>query len=355
MTQQTIAYAAGKSGGHIIPCMTLFHSAKEKNNALKGLFFTTNAPLDAVVLPDGADDITVCRLPLHTRVRNPFRFLFVAVGLIHSCFKSFWYLLKHKPARIVTTGGITAVPVCVMGYILGIPIDLYELNAVVGRATRFLSAFASRVMICFPEAQSSLRSKACTLTQYPIRFATANLMDDHDAMRQAVELAPHVPTLLILGGSQGSVQLNKLVKQALSSYAKPVQVIHQTGSNDTFDWSAWYQERGISALVFPYRDDLSPYIIMSDVVVCRAGAGTLFECMAYQKKMIVVPLEGVAEDHQVANAYAFQRRYQDAVVLRQQRLDHHATLLIGTIDTLIYPPMRTSFNANTDTLVSSKS
>lgn len=353
MTQQTIAYVAGKSGGHIMPCLTLFQSVKAQNSTFKALFFTTNAPLDAVVLPDGMADMTICRLPLHTRIQNPLRFFFVITGLMRSCAKSFWYLLKHKPCRIVTTGGITAVPVCVMGYILGIPIDLYELNAVVGRATRFLAPFASRVMICFPEAQSSLRSKACTFAQYPVRFAIANLKNQA-TMRESLGLAKNVPTLLILGGSQGSVQLNKLVRQALALYAKPVQVIHQTGSNDTFDWNSWYAEHKIVALIFPYRDDLSPCITASDVVICRAGAGTLFECMAYQKKMIVVPLEGVAEDHQVANAHAFQRRYQDAVVLRQQRLDQHASLLIGTIDTLIYPPMRNTFSS-TDTHAASKS
>jgi len=145
------------------------------------------------------------------------------------------------------------------------------------------------------------------------------------------------PTIIILGGSQGSVQLNKLIKQALFLYKKPIQVIHQTGSNDRLDWPVWYKEHAIQALVFPYHDDLSLYISAADLVICRAGAGTLFECMAYKKKMIVIPLEGVADDHQVANAYACQRNYQDAVTLRQQRLDHHPSLLINTIDTFLYP------------------
>jgi UDP-N-acetylglucosamine--N-acetylmuramyl-(pentapeptide) pyrophosphoryl-undecaprenol N-acetylglucosamine transferase len=336
MAQITIAYAAGKSGGHIIPCLTLFNQAKEQHKLVRGLFFTTNSPLDRTVLPEGNDDRVVCRLPLHTTLKNPFKYCVLFFGLIRACITSVIYLLRYKPTRIVTTGGLTAVPVCLMGYLLRIPIDLYELNAVVGKATRFLAPCATRIMICFPEAQRSFRARACTLTPYPVRFVLP-AQSDQVAVRASLGLSEEIPTIAILGGSQGSVTLNRLVKHALSHYTKPVQVIHQTGSNDTLDWHAWYRAHNIQALVFPYHDDLSAYIMASDLVICRAGAGTLFESMAYKKKMIVIPLEGVADDHQVANAYACQRQYQECITLRQQRLDHHPTLLINTIDTLLYP------------------
>lgn len=336
MAPVTIAYVAGKSGGHIIPCVTLFKQAQEHNRAVRGLFFTTTAPLDKMVLPDDDPNRVICRLPLYTALKNPFKYCVLTLGLFRSCITSLLYLIRYKPTRIVTTGGLTAVPVCLMGYFLGIPIDLYELNAVVGKATRFLAPCATRVMICFPEAQRSCRARACTLTPYPVRFTLPTSIDQA-AVRRSLGLAEATPTIVILGGSQGSVALNRLVKQALSHYAKPIQVIHQTGSNDTHDWHAWYLAHKIQALVFPYHDDLSAYIMASDLVICRAGAGTLFECMAYKKKMIVIPLEGVADDHQVANAYACQRQYQDTITLRQQRLDHHPTLLINTIDTFLYP------------------
>ncbi len=337
MARVTIAYAAGKSGGHILPCLTLFNQERERIGDLHGLFFTTNAPLDSVVLPDSTPDLFICRLPLHTAVRNPLRLAFIGIGLFRSFLASFWYLLKYRPVLIVTTGGLTAVPVCLMGWLLRIPIDLYELNAEVGKATRFLSPCATRVLICFAEAQRSFRSQACIVTPYPLRFALASKLDPTHA-RLKLALSPEIPTITILGGSQGSVQLNTLVKLAFSHYAKPVQIIHQTGSNDTFNWQAWYLERNILAVVFAYNDNLSDAIIAADVVICRAGAGTLFECMAYNKKMIVIPLEGVADDHQVANAYACQRTYQDTVTLRQQRLDYHPSLLITTIDMFLYPP-----------------
>jgi len=336
MAQVTIAYAAGKSGGHIIPCLTLFKQAQEHNQAIRGLFFTTTAQLDRTVLPEGSDDRIVCRLPLHTKIQNPLKYLILSLGLLRSAVSSLIYLIRYKPSRIITTGGLTAVPVCLMGYLLRIPIDLYELNAVVGKATRFLAPFATRIMICFPEAQRSFRSRACTITLYPVRF-TIGAHIDQAAVRRSLGLTEITPTIVILGGSQGSLSLNRLVKQALSHYTKPIQVIHQTGSNDTHDWHAWYRTHDIQALVFPYHDDLSAYIMASDLIICRAGAGTLFESMAYKKKLIIIPLEGVADDHQVANAYACQRQYHECVTLRQQRLDHHPTLLINTIDTLLYP------------------
>lgn len=336
MAHTYIAYAAGKSGGHIIPCQTLFNRYHKENPRAHALFFTTNAPLDKAILPDNTPDMIIRRLPLHSRVGNPWRFFLLLVGIIRALVSSFFYLIKYRPLRIVTTGGITAVPVCIAAFILRIPIDLYELNAVVGKATRLLSPLATRIMICFSEAQRSFRSKACTLTPYPVRFDMyANI--ERLNIRTEMGLQKNIPTILILGGSQGSLQLNKLIKHALSHYTKPIQIIHQIGGNETFDWASWYQSQGHDAIVFTYRNNLSAYIIASDIVICRAGAGTLFECMAYHKKMIIIPLEGVADDHQVANAYACQRNYQDAMTLRQERLDHHPSLLIGTIDTLLYP------------------
>jgi len=331
-----IAYVAGKSGGHIIPCLTLFQRAHQEHAQIQALFFTTTSPLDKQIVPHDLADAMVVRLPLHTTMHNPFRIMALICGLIVSFFKSFWYLSRYKPTQIITTGGITAVPVCCASYLLQIPIDLYELNAVVGKANRWLAPLANRIMICFPDAQRSLRSRACTLVPYPVRFALTEVNTKFD-IRTSLGLTPHLPTILVLGGSQGSVQLNTLVKQALLQYTKPIQVIHQTGSNDHHDWSSWYSAQSIPALVFPYRDDLAVYIHAADLVVCRAGAGTLFECMAFKKKMIVIPLEGVADDHQVANAYACQRGYTDAITLRAERLDHHPSLLIGTIDTLLYP------------------
>lgn len=335
MVDSRIAYVAGKSGGHMIPCLTLFNEAKTHDPHLRGLFFTSNAPLDATIVAD-IPDMVICRLPVHTRIHNPLKYGVLFCGIIVSCIKSAWYLLTYKPVRIVTTGGISAVPVCLVAYLLGIPIDLYELNAVVGRATRFLAPLATRIFICFPEAQSSFRAKACTLTPYPIRFSVT-ASTDQGTIREQLNLRADLPVITILGGSQGSVQLNRFIKQALMHYTKPVQIIHQTGSIDTTDWAAWYQAHNLIACVFPYRDDLASYIIAADLIICRAGAGTLFESMAYKKKMIVIPLEGVANDHQVANAYACQRHYQDAFTLRQDRLLHHPTLLSGTIETFLNP------------------
>lgn len=344
-----IAYGAGKSGGHMIPCLTLFERAKKAHPHLRALFFTTTSPLDKKIVSSDRCDGVIVRLPLHSTLKNPFRILSIIYGLIIACLQSMRYLMYYRPTRIVTTGGIVGVPVCVAGYILGIPIDLYELNAVVGKANRVLASLATQIMISFPEAQRSLRSRSCTLVPYPIRFMPAEPL--HKArIRASLGLAEHTPTVLVLGGSQGSVQLNQFVKQALQQYTKPLQVIHQTGSNDHHDWAAWYLTRGIHALVFPYHDDLAPYLNAADLIICRAGAGTLFECMAFKKKMIVIPLEGVADNHQVANAYACQRSYTDAITLRVERLTAHASLLIGTIDTYLYPQHAVTLHEYTHTM-----
>ena len=120
MNTETICCVAGKSGGHIIPCLSIISNDtnKQKN---KGLFFSSNTPLDKTILSYNKQVSWHVMLPLSTRAGSYIKTLFNAC---HSFIRSFFYLWKHKPTEIITTGGIVAIPTCIAGYILRIPITL---------------------------------------------------------------------------------------------------------------------------------------------------------------------------------------------------------------------------------------
>jgi len=329
---KTVVFVAGKSGGHIIPCITLMQQHYAQHQTL---FFTTDNQLDHTIIQKHAPQVTHITLPLGLSYTNAWKALpRLAWRLLISCFISIKVLRNQRPERIITTGGIIAIPVCLAGYVLKIPIDIYELNAIPGKTTTFLSRIATRIKICFNDARAWLPASKCTLTPYPLRYtpeATINTL----GAPAICAFDSTIPTLLVLGGSQGSISLNNALKKTLDHRTQPLQVIHQTGSLDTTDWHKWYAQQGITAHVMTYEHNLAPFLATSTIILCRAGAGTLFEALSFKKPCIVVPLEGLGDNHQIANAHAMQKMYSQCSVLKQSTLHNDNTLLMHTIEHIL--------------------
>ena len=307
-----ICFVAGRSGGHIIPALTL--AKKEKKQIL---FFTTHKQLDKKILNQEQVVNTHIALWLDNIARRPiklvrFGFQF-CVALIHS----FFYLIKYKPQKIVSMGGYVSLPVCIAGRLLHIPIELYELNATPGRATKLLAPLAQTIFVCFKEAKKFFNPKKCTVTSYPIRF-TKHI--NKTKAYQQCNLEPSKKTIFILGGSQGSLEINNNIKKLIKEKKydpRAVQFIHQTGKQDTTNWQELYKKNNLHAFVFDYYASLEHCWAIADVVICRAGAGTLFEALHFQKKCIVFPLIAKTTHHQKENALAMSKQYPDLFTIKE--------------------------------------
>lgn len=117
----------------------------------------------------------------------------------------------------------------------------------------------------------------------------------------------HKKTLFLLGGSQGSLQLNQWLKSFITrnrNFHEKLQIIHQTGHQTSFDWHSFYAQHNVPAFVFPFQKDVKPLYQLADLIMCRAGAGTLFEVKFFEKQCIVIPLVASTTSHQVDNARA---------------------------------------------------
>ena len=115
------------------------------------------------------------------------------------------------------------------------------------------------------------------IADYPIRF-------DAKFCKSDIFTNSERKTIFIQGGSQGSVSLNKKVKQYIEDNAgicSQIQIIHQTGNYDRFDWQQFYKEKNIPAIVFKFEDNLESYYRAADLVICRPGAGQLFKSLYY--------------------------------------------------------------------------
>jgi UDP-N-acetylglucosamine--N-acetylmuramyl-(pentapeptide) pyrophosphoryl-undecaprenol N-acetylglucosamine transferase len=275
-------------------------------------------------------------LPLSTRAGSYIKTLFNAC---YSFMLSFFYLWKHKPTQIITTGGIVAIPTCVAGFILRIPVTLYSLDAVPGKAIQFLTPLATAIITPFATSQKYFSAQKCTVTSYPIKYDNIRV-DQHTAQKE-LNLSPHKKTILILGSSQGSLFLNECIKQWIndSSFSADMfQIIHQTGSVDDTDWKQLYALKNITAHVFGYYPDLALMYAAADLIICRAGAGTLFEIKFFNKQCIIIPLQTNTTTHQVDNARAMASEYPELFcALAQRDVERDPKILFTRINEIINP------------------
>lgn len=317
-----IAIAAGRSGGHLIPGITLAHNYCLQNPGTSLIIFSTTHTLDKKIITQYALDTFCIPIALDNIPTRWYQYPLFCLQFTNSFFKSMYFLIKFRPTSVILMGGYISIPVCAAAFILRIKCDLYELNAVPGKATKVLTPWASKIHVCFNQAKKFFPAQKTVLSPYPLRF-TQPLFPTHKA-KELLNISKTKTVILILGGSQGSVSLNKIIANYIKEYVpnnSNITVIHQTGHQDFTNWKEFYSHRSISALVFDYNHDLSLYYQAADIIIARAGAGTIFEALFYQKKTILIPLEIPGNDHQLHNAQALCNEYPELFsIIRQQEL-----------------------------------
>ena len=307
----TLCFVAGKSGGHLLPCITQAEKIIQSDPTHLVYLFSSGTDLDTKIMlkhptiqhyiPAQLDSIPY---------KQPWLFPFFIYNLGSYFFHSMYKLYIIKPSKIISYGGLNSIPVCLAGKILGIPFELHELNVEPGQSVNFLSYFTDTVYICFSQTADYFKRKKCVLSSYPVRFTDNDRIYDKQKLLKTWNLSNNRKTIVILGGSQGSVSINQAIKNCLSTntiIAENVQIIHQTGMNDQDDYTQFYETHNIPAVVFAYNEQLQNFYNLADLIICRAGAGTLFEVDFFQKPCIIIPLQTDLNDHQLKNALAMEK------------------------------------------------
>ncbi len=335
----TACFVAGRSGGHLIPALTLAREQKQQNKNIKVLFFSANTALDRQLA--GGSDVVDFYVPLkldNVPLRKPWLLPIFGWQFCASFFTARKQLRRHRPPSVLSTGGYISIPVFLAARTLRIPVELFELNVVPGKATNFLARFARTIFICFEQTRKYLPQEKCQFAQYPIRHTqVTNTTEARAAALTKFHFSPDAKTILILGGSQGSVFLNNMIKQWITQYpqdGKALQVIHQTGARDNGPWRDVYRQANITAFVTDFSNDVSDFYAAADLVICRSGAGSLFETLFFKKQCITIPLETTENNHQLDNARAMAESYPDLfTVLRQQEVQENGEILAKVIET----------------------
>lgn len=316
--------AAG-SGGHILPALQLGTTWLKKNPNGKIMVFSSKKKLDEKILRSFSEITHTISLNINNYTQlGILRYPVQCVQLMIAFLKSLYGLLRFRPSQVISTGSIHTIPVVLAAKLLRIPIHLYELNAIPGKTVTFLAPFATSINGVFNKSKKYFGNNQKKFNQvpYPLKYDRQPEACNKELIIEVLNEFRQYPsssysfdstrkTILLLGGSQGSQQLNEWLRDFLIRHPHlhaSIQIIHQTGII-AFNWNSFYKNVDIPAHVFDYMNDLTPYYQLADLIICRAGAGTLFEVTHFQKQSIIIPLYTATTSHQYDNALEMSRSF----------------------------------------------
>lgn len=333
-----IILTGGGTGGHIFPLVAVAREIQEKlRDEAEFLFIGPAGKLEKEAMEkEGiASKIILCgKMRRYFSLKNIPDAFRTPIGII----QSLWLMLKFMPDAVFAKGGYASFPVVIAAWLYRIPVLIHESDAIPGSSNRVMASFANRIAYSYPTAEEYFPKMKLFLTGNPIRQEI--LGGSMEIARNKFNLAESMPTILVIGGSQGCQAINEAIIRVLPQLLHRAQVIHQTGDENFDSVVRGAATVGVKAghggyQVFPFlsAEDLGSALAASDLVITRAGANAISEIAAYGKPLIIIPLTNSANNHQQMNAYAIAK-IGGAIVLEESNLGEH--ILLEKIDILLH-------------------
>lgn len=343
----TIAFTGGGSGGHFYPIIAIAEAindiARDRHLVQPKLYYLAPSPFDEKALFENG--LTYVHIPAgkmrrYSSILNFTDSFVTFFGTISALLT----LIRLYPDVVVSKGGFGSVPTVIAAHILRIPIVIHESDAKPGRANLLGAKFAQKIAISFESAAAHFPQKVqgkIARTGNPIRKALKRT--DVEGARQFLGLEENIPTILILGGSMGSMKINEAVLSALPELVAVANIIHQTGQDH---FAAVESIAKVTLTNNPHASRYHPFNYLSELslqraataanlIISRAGAGAIAEIGLWKKPAIIIPIPESVSHDQRTNAYAFARSGA-AVVIEEENLTPH--LLAGEAKRIISDP-----------------
>ena len=314
-----ILIATGGTGGHIYPALVTARALRVRGCEV--VFIGMFGAAGEKIKDEGFDHIAIAAQGFVSRglLQKISAMGAMATALVR-CVAS---VRRVRPDAVLGFGGYSSFPTVLAALLCRVPAMLHEQNAMPGQANKFLGRFVRRVALGFKDAGGCFSPGKTVWTGNPLRPFDVSLT--RDAACGRLGLDPLKSTVLIFGGSQGSRAINGHVAEALSDVPDGIdlQVIHITGKNDFSRVKDRYQALGVKAMVREYMEHIELAYAAADLVVGRAGAGTVTELGLLGVPAVLIPYPG-ARDHQKYNARVLERLGTASIIeekcLRQDTL-----------------------------------
>jgi UDP-N-acetylglucosamine--N-acetylmuramyl-(pentapeptide) pyrophosphoryl-undecaprenol N-acetylglucosamine transferase len=301
-TLQKVLVVAGGTGGHVFPGLVVALSLREQNVAVEWLGTPTG--IEAKRIPPTGIPMTLIKVK-GVRGMGWKRLLRAPFDVLNAIWISLRLLNRFKPDVVCAMGGFSAGPAGVACLLTGTPLVIEEQNAVGGFTNRILSLWAKRVLLGLPQAQHKHGLHHGVLVGNPLRAGL--YQTDLPKKRFGDRKGPL--RVLVLGGSQGALALNKLVPEALHQLntdalvGKGLEVWHQVGPQHLEMAQKIYQDYSINVRLVPFIEDVAEAYSWADLVICRSGALTVSELAAVGVGALLIPFPAAIDDHQTYNAH----------------------------------------------------
>ena len=295
MSAGPILVMAGGTGGHVYPALAVARALQA--NSREVVWLGTHRGLESRVIPAAGIDIEWISVK-GLRRKGAVALLIAPFQLAWALLQSLGVILRRRPAAVLGMGGFVSGPGGLAAWLTRRPLVIHEQNAAAGLTNRLLARLARVVLQAFPGSFNS-RVNAETVGN-PVREEIMAIAPP--AVRYAERDGPL--RLLVLGGSQGALALNRAVPAALAELAsehRPV-VRHQCGERTIKIAKDAYTGSSVDVELLPFIEDMAEAYSWADMVVCRAGALTVAELCAAGLPAIFVPYPAAVDDHQTANA-----------------------------------------------------
>jgi UDP-N-acetylglucosamine--N-acetylmuramyl-(pentapeptide) pyrophosphoryl-undecaprenol N-acetylglucosamine transferase len=307
-----VLIAGGGTGGHLYSGIAV-HDILTREGKHEVCFIGTRDGIEARVLPERGIDVKFVPVGKFRRSGPVAKAVSVAV-LPLSGICALMELLKIRPDVVLGVGGYASGPAVAAAALLGIRRAVIEQNSVAGFTNRLLGRFVKRAFLGLPGAVSDFPRGVGVFVGNPVRNALF-------AVGPADERSSPF-TILVFGGSQGAHRINELIADALPFLADirgDLSFIHIAGRKDCSAVKQAYQETGISADVYEYREDMERLYSRAHWVIARSGAMTVSELAAARRPSLLIPYPFAVDDHQAKNA-AYLVKAGAAVMIRQEEL-----------------------------------
>lgn len=316
MKKLKIIFTGGGTGGHVYPNIAIYEAIKEKYPDTEFLYVGTKKGAENRIarnLSQPIEFVSVQSRGIPQKVKSfntILSFLVIFLGMV----KSYFILRRFKPDIIIGSGGFVAAPVLLAAALLKIKVFIHEQNAVPGRLNRLIARFATRIGVSFASTVNFFPEEKVVITGYPLRksIRCANSRD----IKEKYKIPDKNKVVFIFGGSGGARTINNAVAEIVPILltVKDLTVILSTGRGYSNEYKAYddtikiFEDIGCPVdiegrlIIREYFDNIDEIYSISDLVVSRAGAGTIKEITTLGIPSILIPKINLPGDHQILNA-----------------------------------------------------
>ncbi|OXM86046.1 undecaprenyldiphospho-muramoylpentapeptide beta-N-acetylglucosaminyltransferase [Paenibacillus rigui] len=308
---KTIVFTGGGSAGHVTPNLAIISKLQKQGWTIQ--YIGSRDGIEREIIQHAGipyHPISSGKLRRYFDLKNikdPFK-------VIKGVGDAYRLMRKLKPSIVFSKGGFVSVPVIVAAWLNRIPVISHESDISPGLANKISIPFVSKICVNFPESLKYIKGNKGICTGLPIRdqILEGNAARGYDLC----DFHKQKPVLLIMGGSLGAQKINQAVRESLDTLLERYQIVHICGKGQKD--AAYEARRGYKQFEY-VNDELADMLAMTELVISRAGATSIFEFLALGKPMLLIPLTRQASrGDQLLNAASFEKQGYARVLFEEE-------------------------------------